>query len=36
MREVIPSNIIASSFSFTKMDYLEFGELEKPSTGWEV
>ena len=36
MRDVIPSSIIASSFSFTKMDYLEFGELEKPSTGWEV
>ncbi len=36
MRDVIPSSIIARSFSFRKMDYLEFGEVEKPSTGWEV
>lgn len=36
MREVIPSNIIASLFSFERMDYLEFGEMEKPALGWKM
>jgi len=36
MRDVIPSSMIASMFSFQKMDYLELGETEKPSTRWEA
>jgi len=36
MREVIPSNIIASLFSFERKDYLEFEGLEKPSLGWNA
>ncbi|RLF42773.1 MAG: LemA family protein [Thermoplasmata archaeon] len=36
MTDVIPSSWVASLFSFTKMTYLEFGEIEKPSVGWSV
>lgn len=36
MTDVVPSSMIASMFSFDKMDYLEFEELGKPSIGWEV
>ena len=36
MRDVIPSSMIASMFSFQKMDYLELGEVKKPSTRWEA
>jgi len=36
MTDVIPSSMIASIFSFTKMTYLEFEDVEKPSVGWSV
>ena len=35
MIDVVPSNMIASMFSFKKMEYLEFEE-GKPSLRWEV
>ncbi|HEC82723.1 MAG TPA: LemA family protein [Thermoplasmatales archaeon] len=36
MRDVVPSSMIASIFSFSKMEYLEFEEIGKPSLRWEV
>ncbi|MCD6512838.1 MAG: LemA family protein [Thermoplasmata archaeon] len=37
MIDVIPSSMIASIFSFSKMDYLEFADVEKrPSLGWNA
>jgi LemA protein len=37
MIDVIPSSMIASIFSFSKMDYLEFEDEEKrPSLGWNA
>jgi LemA protein len=34
MRETVPSNIIASSFNFEKLAYLEFETLERPDLRW--
>ncbi len=36
MVDVIPSSWVAATFAFSKMHYLEFGEIEKPETGWSV
>ena len=36
MTDVIPSSMVASMFAFTKMAYLEFEEVGKPSVGWSV
>ena len=36
MVDVIPSSWVAATFSFSKMHYLEFGEIERPETGWSV
>ncbi|RLF63905.1 MAG: LemA family protein, partial [Thermoplasmata archaeon] len=35
MADVVPSSMVASMFSFKKMDYLEFEEGE-PSLRWEA